>query len=205
MVIRALLFLLLLLHVLPELTLQDAAETEQPVPLVDKEEQEDLGEGEGLFVQEAEEGCWTTAAVQLNHYLDIAEEQNALLFWTLNMKTLPSGHQSLASACLQCSSGASFQPWWHHITRDSIKEETHHSKNHPLKCMGKLCTPRWPLFAHVPPLPVPLLQSFCRSYAVTLFATLGIYFQSGGKNQQLERHKQHRLENFDYQRRMVCI
>ena len=89
------------------------------------------------------------------------------------------------------------------FSRDSIKEETHHSKNHPLKCMGKLRTPRWPLFAHVPPLPVPLLQSFCRSYAVTLFATLGIYFQSGGKNQQLERHKQHRLENFDYQRRMV--
>ena len=29
--------------------LQDAAETEQPVPLVDEEEQEDLREGEGLF------------------------------------------------------------------------------------------------------------------------------------------------------------
>ena len=49
MVIRALLFLLLFLHVLPELILQDAAETEQPVPLVDEEEQEDLREGEGLF------------------------------------------------------------------------------------------------------------------------------------------------------------
>lgn len=40
-------FLLSLLHVFPELILQDAAETEPPVPLPGEEEQEDNGEGEG--------------------------------------------------------------------------------------------------------------------------------------------------------------
>ncbi|KAI7789863.1 hypothetical protein IRJ41_023943 [Triplophysa rosa] len=92
MVIRALLFLLLL-HVLPELILQDAAETEQPVLLVDEEEQEDLIEGEGLFAayhKRQKKDVGTTPALQLSHYLDIAEGQNALLFWGLNMKTLPS-------------------------------------------------------------------------------------------------------------------
>ena len=89
MVKRALLFLLL--NVLSELILQDAAETEQPVPLVDEEEQEDLGEG--LFAayhKRQKKDVGTTPALQLSHYLDIAEGQNALLFWALNMKTLPS-------------------------------------------------------------------------------------------------------------------
>lgn len=93
MVIRALLFLLLLLHVFPELILQDAAETEQPVPRVDEEEQEDLGEGDGLFAayhKRQKKDVGTTPALQLSHYIDIAEGQNALLFWALNMKTLPS-------------------------------------------------------------------------------------------------------------------
>ncbi len=93
MLIRALFFLLLLLHVLPELILQDAAETEQPVPLVDEEEQEELREGEGLFAayhKRQKKDVGTTPALQLSHYLDIAEGQNALLFWALNMKTLPS-------------------------------------------------------------------------------------------------------------------
>lgn len=92
MVIRALLFLLLLLNVFPELILQDATETEQPVLLVD-EEQDDLVEGEGLFAayhKRQKKDVGTTPALQLSHYLDIAEGQNALLFWALNMKTLPS-------------------------------------------------------------------------------------------------------------------
>ena len=38
------------LHVLPEFILQDAAETEQPVPLADEEEQEDLRQGEELLL-----------------------------------------------------------------------------------------------------------------------------------------------------------
>ena len=85
--------MLLFLHVLPELILHDAAETEQPVPLVDEEEQEDLREGEGLFSgshKGQKKDVGTTPALQLSHYLDIAEGQNALLFWALNMKTLPS-------------------------------------------------------------------------------------------------------------------
>ena len=50
MVIKIILFLLLFLHVLPEFILQDAAETEQPVPLADEEEQEDLRQGEELLL-----------------------------------------------------------------------------------------------------------------------------------------------------------
>ncbi|XP_061880880.1 zinc finger BED domain-containing protein 4-like [Entelurus aequoreus] len=76
-----------------ELILQDAAETEQPAPLVDEKEQGDLGEGEGLFAayhKRQKKDVGTTPALQLSHYLDIAEGQNALLFWALNMKTLPS-------------------------------------------------------------------------------------------------------------------
>ncbi|XP_035478434.1 zinc finger BED domain-containing protein 4-like [Scophthalmus maximus] len=76
-----------------ELILQDAAESEQPMPLVDEEEQEDLREGEGLFAayhKRQKKDVGTTPALQLSHYLDIAEGQNALLFWALNMKTLPS-------------------------------------------------------------------------------------------------------------------
>ncbi|XP_048850818.1 zinc finger BED domain-containing protein 4-like [Brienomyrus brachyistius] len=75
-----------------ELILQDAAETEQPVPFVDEEEQEDLRE-EGLFAayhKRQKKDVGTTPSLQLSHYLDIAEGQNALLFWALNMKTLPS-------------------------------------------------------------------------------------------------------------------
>lgn len=85
----------MLLHVLPELILQDAAETEQPVPLVDEEEREDhtLGQGEGLFAayhKRQKKDVGTTPALQLSHYLDISEGQNALLFWAMNMRALPS-------------------------------------------------------------------------------------------------------------------
>ncbi|TRY64836.1 hypothetical protein DNTS_022242 [Danionella cerebrum] len=74
-----------------ELILQDAAETEPPVPLPDEEE--DIGEGEGLFAayhKRQKRDVGTTPGVQLSHYIDIAEGQNTLLFWALNMKTLPS-------------------------------------------------------------------------------------------------------------------
>uniref|UniRef100_A0AAY3ZWF3 HAT C-terminal dimerisation domain-containing protein n=1 Tax=Denticeps clupeoides TaxID=299321 RepID=A0AAY3ZWF3_9TELE len=67
--------------------------TEQSVPFVDEEEQEDLREGEGLFAayhKRQKKDLGTTPSLQLNHYLDISEGQNALLFWALNMKTLPS-------------------------------------------------------------------------------------------------------------------
>lgn len=85
----------MLLHVLPELILQDAAETEQPVPLVDEEEREDhtLGQGEGLFAayhKRQKKDAGTTPALQLSHYLDISEGQNSLLFWAMNMRALPS-------------------------------------------------------------------------------------------------------------------
>ncbi|XP_050923036.1 zinc finger BED domain-containing protein 4-like [Lates calcarifer] len=72
---------------------KDAAETEQPVPFVDEKEQEDLREREGLFAayhKRQKKDVGTTPSLQLSHYLDIAEGQNALLFWALNMKTLPS-------------------------------------------------------------------------------------------------------------------
>ncbi|CAL9699779.1 unnamed protein product [Knipowitschia caucasica] len=73
-----------------ELILQDAAETEQPVLLGDEE---DLGEGEGLFGayrKRQKKDVGTSPALQLSHYLDIADGESALLFWALNMKTLPS-------------------------------------------------------------------------------------------------------------------
>uniref|UniRef100_A0AAV2JY10 HAT C-terminal dimerisation domain-containing protein n=1 Tax=Knipowitschia caucasica TaxID=637954 RepID=A0AAV2JY10_KNICA len=75
-----------------ELILQDAAETEQPVLLVDEEE-EGLGEGEGLFAayhKRQKKDVGTSPALELSHYIDIADGQSALLFWALNMKTLPS-------------------------------------------------------------------------------------------------------------------
>lgn len=81
MVIRTLLFLL---YVLPE------SETEHP--FVHEEEQEDLREGEGLFAAyhtRQKKYVGTTTALQPSHYLDIAEGQNTLLFWALNMKSLP--------------------------------------------------------------------------------------------------------------------
>uniref|UniRef100_A0A4W6C0P2 HAT C-terminal dimerisation domain-containing protein n=1 Tax=Lates calcarifer TaxID=8187 RepID=A0A4W6C0P2_LATCA len=62
-------------------------------PHVLVKEQEDLREGEGLFAayhKRQKEDVGTTPSLQLSHYLDIAEGQNALLFWALNMKTLPS-------------------------------------------------------------------------------------------------------------------
>ncbi|CAB1343286.1 unnamed protein product [Coregonus sp. 'balchen'] len=75
-----------------ELILQDAAETEQPVPVPAEEELEDM-EGEGLFAayhKRQKRDVGTPPAVQLSHYIDMAEGQNALLFWALNSKTLPS-------------------------------------------------------------------------------------------------------------------
>lgn len=75
-----------------ELILQDAGESEQPVPF-DEGDQEHLEQGEGLFAvyqKRQKKDVGTTPALQLSHYLDIAEGQNALLFWAMNMKTLPS-------------------------------------------------------------------------------------------------------------------
>ncbi|KAJ8006761.1 hypothetical protein DPEC_G00110570 [Dallia pectoralis] len=63
-----------------ELILQDAAETEQPVPVPAEEELEDMG-GEGLFAAYHKRDVGTPPAVQLSHYIDMAEGQNALLFW----------------------------------------------------------------------------------------------------------------------------
>ncbi|KAL0963742.1 hypothetical protein UPYG_G00310380 [Umbra pygmaea] len=77
-----------------ELILQDAAEMEQPVPVpVPVEEELDDMEGEGLFAayhKRQKQDVGTPPAVQLSHYIDMAEGQNALLFWALNSKTLPS-------------------------------------------------------------------------------------------------------------------
>ncbi|XP_078028258.1 uncharacterized protein LOC144464617 [Epinephelus lanceolatus] len=54
-----------------ELILQDAAETEQPVPLVDEEKQDDLY---AVYHKKQKKDVGTTTALQLSHYLDIAEE-----------------------------------------------------------------------------------------------------------------------------------
>ena len=72
-------------------------------------EQKELGQEYGLFAAYHKRQKKDVAAspfLQLSHYLDISEGQNALLFWAMNINTLPS----LFSACLQCSSGAGFQP-----------------------------------------------------------------------------------------------
>lgn len=63
-----------------------------PVTMPAEEELEDM-EGEGLFAAYHKRQKWdvgTPPAVQLSHYVDMAEGQNALLFWALNSKTLPS-------------------------------------------------------------------------------------------------------------------
>ncbi|XP_034071694.1 uncharacterized protein LOC117545812 [Gymnodraco acuticeps] len=76
-----------------ELILREAVETEQPTPCVDEEEQESLGQGEGLFAayhKRKKKDVGTTPALQLSHYLHIADGQNVLLFWAMNMKVLPS-------------------------------------------------------------------------------------------------------------------
>ncbi|KAL3048814.1 hypothetical protein OYC64_008318 [Pagothenia borchgrevinki] len=75
-----------------ELILREAVETEQPTPCVDEEEQESLGL-EGLFAayhKKKKKDVGTTPALQLSHYLHIADGQNVLLFWAMNMKVLPS-------------------------------------------------------------------------------------------------------------------
>uniref|UniRef100_A0A673WXI8 HAT C-terminal dimerisation domain-containing protein n=1 Tax=Salmo trutta TaxID=8032 RepID=A0A673WXI8_SALTR len=59
------------------------------------EEREDhsLGQEEGLFAaycKRQKKAVGTTPALQLSHYLDICEGQNALLFWAMNRKALPS-------------------------------------------------------------------------------------------------------------------
>uniref|UniRef100_A0A8C7DJA5 HAT C-terminal dimerisation domain-containing protein n=1 Tax=Oncorhynchus kisutch TaxID=8019 RepID=A0A8C7DJA5_ONCKI len=69
--------------------------TEQAVPLVDEKEREDhsLGQEDGLFAaycKRQKKAVGTTPALQLSHYLDICEGQNALLFWAMNRKALPS-------------------------------------------------------------------------------------------------------------------
>ncbi|KAL3053065.1 hypothetical protein OYC64_005569 [Pagothenia borchgrevinki] len=77
-----------------EVILREAVETEQPTPCVDEEEQEILGQGEGLFAayhkKKKKKDVGTTPALQLSHYLHIADGQNVLLFWAMNMKVLPS-------------------------------------------------------------------------------------------------------------------
>ncbi|RVE61120.1 hypothetical protein OJAV_G00167520 [Oryzias javanicus] len=76
-----------------ELILQDAVETEHPMALADEGEQENLEEAEGFAVyihKRQKKEAKTTPALQLSHYLNIAEGQNAFLFWALNRKTLPS-------------------------------------------------------------------------------------------------------------------
>nr|XP_046223416.1 uncharacterized protein LOC124046739 [Oncorhynchus gorbuscha] len=78
-----------------ELILEDATWTEQAVPLVDEKEREDysLGQEDGLFAaycKRQKKAVGTSPALQLSHYLDICEGQNALLFWAMNRKALPS-------------------------------------------------------------------------------------------------------------------
>ena len=66
-----------------------------------------------------------------------------------------SAHTQISAADLLRNGNKLFSCW------TKQQEESHRWKNPPLKCMGKLRTPTWQLFAHVPPLPVPLFQSCC--------------------------------------------
>lgn len=68
-----------------------AAETGQPAPCVDEEEQKDLREGTGLFAayhKRQKKDVGTSASPQQSHYLDIAEGQKAL--WSGHREDLPS-------------------------------------------------------------------------------------------------------------------
>ncbi|CAI5638372.1 unnamed protein product [Oreochromis niloticus] len=77
-----------------DLILQDAADpakSEQPV--TPGEEHKEACEDGGLFAaycKRQKKDVGKSPALQLSHYLDIADGQNALLFWAMNMQTLPS-------------------------------------------------------------------------------------------------------------------
>ncbi|XP_017275587.1 sialate O-acetylesterase isoform X2 [Kryptolebias marmoratus] len=69
----------------------DPAKSEQHVTPGDKD-QKDCEDG-GLFAaycKRQKKDVQTSPALQLSHYLHIADGQNALLFWAMNMHTLPS-------------------------------------------------------------------------------------------------------------------
>lgn len=66
------------------------------MPIVDEEEQDDIGQTLGLFAayrKRQKKDVGTTPALKLSHYLDICEGQNALLFWAMNMNSLSSQFQ----------------------------------------------------------------------------------------------------------------
>ena len=119
----------MLLHVLPELILQDAAGTEQAVPLVDEEEREDHspGQEEELFAayckrQKKAVGITTAKSLPLHMRrtecpLVLGNECEGSSF------TVPSGHQGLGSYCLQCSGGACLQPCWHQTVASSCTND----------------------------------------------------------------------------------
>ncbi|KAL3977407.1 claudin [Sarotherodon galilaeus] len=69
----------------------DPAKSEQPV--TPGEEHKEACEDGGLFAaycKRQKKDVGKSPALQLSHYLDIADGQNALLFWAMNMQTLPS-------------------------------------------------------------------------------------------------------------------
>ena len=76
-----------------ELILQDATHVEQPASVVEEEDRED-SEGEGLFAvyhnKRRKKGVETSPSLQLSHYLDIREGQQALSFWAAHKKGLPT-------------------------------------------------------------------------------------------------------------------
>ena len=79
---------------LPELILEDAAKTSQAETHVDKpEDSAAVEEEEGLFAayrKRQKKNVGASPALQLSHYFEISEGQSALLFWAMNMRSLPS-------------------------------------------------------------------------------------------------------------------
>ncbi|KAF7662872.1 hypothetical protein LDENG_00224510 [Lucifuga dentata] len=73
--------------------LQHATSSNEAVDPFDEGEDHSLGQEEGLFAahrKRQKKDYGTSPALQLSHYLDISDGQNALLFWAMNMCTLPS-------------------------------------------------------------------------------------------------------------------
>ncbi|KAF3851694.1 hypothetical protein F7725_013466 [Dissostichus mawsoni] len=98
-----------------EVILREALETEQPTPCVDEEEQESLGQGEGLFAAYHKRKKKDVGTTQLSHYLHIADGQNVLLFWAMNMKVLPSLFKVAIRVLAVPASSAPVEPVFSHV------------------------------------------------------------------------------------------
>ena len=71
-------------------------------------------------------------------------------------------------------------------SRDTIEGDTVQKKKRPLKCTGKLCNAKMAVVCTCPASSGAVTPIILQVLRVTLYAIFGIYFQSRGKNQQLE-------------------